>query len=320
MRPHFSWKLRSRSLPLGERTLVMGILNVTPDSFSDGGEFFSPDQALKRALEILDQGADIIDIGGESTRPGKRPPLPENEEHERIIPVIKSLCYERPDAVVSVDTYKAGIARAAMDAGAEIVNDVSALCWDPAMAKAAAELKSGVVLMHMRGRPEDWRHLPPISGDDLLPLVKRELSACAKFALEAGIAHESMVLDAGFGFGKTFDENYPLLARFGELHELGFPLLAGTSRKSFIGHTLASHLPGRGDETQDANAGHQTIAAKINNANNKEDRLHGTLATITAAILQGAHIIRVHDVKAALDAVKVSDKILQASAKGGVKT
>ena len=315
MRPRFSWKLRSRSLPLGERTLVMGILNVTPDSFSDGGEFFSPDQALKRALELLDQGADIIDIGGESTRPGKRPPLPEGVEHERIIPVIRSLCDERPDAVVSVDTYKAGIARAAMDAGAEIVNDVSALCWDPAMAKTAADLKSGVVLMHMRGRPEDWRHLPPISGDDLLPLVKRELSACAKLALEAGIARESIVLDAGFGFGKTFDENYPLLARFGELHELGFPLLAGTSRKSFIGHTLESHLPGGGrDETHDANAGHQAIAAKINTANNKDDRLYGTLATITAAILQGAHIVRVHDVKAAVDAVKVSDKILKASA------
>ncbi len=294
MRPRFSWKLRSRTLELGGRTLVMGILNVTPDSFSDGGNFFSPDKALKRALELLDEGADIIDIGGESTRPGKRPPLPEEVEHERVIPVIKSISAERPDAIVSVDTYKASTARAAVDAGAEIVNDVSALRWDSAMAHTAADLKTGVVLMHMRGKPEEWRHLPPIGGDDLLSLVKKELGDCARFAMSAGIAREALVLDAGFGFGKSFDENYPLLARFGELHQLGFPLLAGTSRKSFIGRTL-------GQDGQ--------YSAAI-----KEDRLYGTLATISAAVLQGAHIVRVHDVKAALDAVKVADKILQAAA------
>jgi len=271
----------------------MGILNVTPDSFSDGGEFFSQDKALKRALEMLDEGADILDIGGESTRPGKRPPVPAEVELERVMPVLKSLFYERPQAVVSVDTYKSSLARAAVEAGAEIVNDVSAMCWDPAMASTAADLKSGVVLMHMRGRPEDWRHLPPIGGDELLTMVKRDLALCSKNAMDAGIARESIVLDAGFGFGKTFDENYPLLARFGELHELGFPLLAGTSRKSFIGHTL-------GFDGQ--------ASSSI-----RQDRLYGSLASITAAVLQGAHIVRVHDIRAALDAVKVADKILAAA-------
>ena len=206
--------------------------------------------------------------------------------------MIASLHYERPDAVISVDTYKAGVAQAAVDAGAEIVNDVSALCWDPAMANAAAQAKSGVVLMHMRGRPEEWQRLPAIGGDELLPLVKRELASCAKAAIDAGIARESIVLDAGFGFGKSFDENYPLLARLGELHELGFPLLAGTSRKSFIGRTLG----------QD---GQHSAAIK-------EDRLYGSLAAMAAAVLQGAQVVRVHDVKAALDAVKVADKVLAA--------
>src|SRR5438270_6706567 len=213
IRPRFNWNLRSRSLALGERTLVMGILNITPDSFSDGGDFFSHDKALKRALEMLDEGADILDIGGESTRPGKRPAVPAEVELERVMPVLKSLFFERPEAIVSIDTYKSALARAAVEAGAEIVNDVSAMCWDKAMAATAASLKCGAVLMHMRGRPEDWRHLPPIGGDELLAMVKRDLAACSKSAMDAGIARESIVLDAGFGCGKTFDENYPLLAR-----------------------------------------------------------------------------------------------------------
>jgi dihydropteroate synthase len=191
-----------------------------------------------------------------------------------------------PAAVLSVDTYKADVARAAVEAGAEIVNDVSGFLWDARMAKTVAELKCGAVLMHMRGRPEEWRTLPP--PGDIVLLVKRELKEWAEKAVLAGVRRERIVLDPGFGFGKSFDENYPLLARFHELQPLGFPLLAGTSRKSFIGRTLARN-------------GKDVPAA---------DRIYGTLATQTALILKGAHIVRSHDVKAAVEAARVSDAIL----------
>jgi dihydropteroate synthase len=185
-----------------------------------------------------------------------------------------------------VDTYKAVVARAAVNAGAEIVNDVSALRWDAEMAGVAADLKCGVVLMHSRGRPEDWRTLPP--SPDIVAEVKADLRKWTDTAMARGIRKESIVLDPGFGFGKKFEGNYPLLAGLSQLHELGFPLLSGTSRKSFIGRTLAR-------DGQDAPP---------------EQRLYGTLATVTAAVLQGAHIVRVHDVKAAVEAVRVADEIL----------
>jgi len=204
MRSVFDWNIGSRVLPLGKRTLVMGILNVTPDSFSDGGQFLNPEKALEHGLRLLDEGADIIDVGGESTRPGARvaspakgsesaKPLGEAEECERILPVIARLKRKRPAAVISVDTYKAGVARAAIEAGAEIVNDVSAFRWDPKMAKTVAELKCGAVLMHMRGRPEEWRELPPVA--DVVVLVKRELRDWADAATMAGVKRERMVLD-----------------------------------------------------------------------------------------------------------------------------
>ena len=316
MRPVFQWNLGARSLELGKRTLIMGILNVTPDSFSDGGLYLDRETALKHAQELLDDGADILDIGGESTRPGARvqpdAPKPDTlkpdtkpeqrklsaanpksavgaeEELRRVLPVIAELKRKHPSAVLSVDTYKASVARAAVNAGAEIVNDVSALRWDPLMAKTAAELKCGVVLMHMRGRPEEWRTLPP--PGDIVLLVKRELREWAEKAVLAGIRRERIALDPGFGFGKNFDQNYPLLARFTELQAAGFPLLAGTSRKSFIGRTLAQ-------SGKDAPP---------------EARLYGTISAEVALILKGAHIIRTHDVKAALDAARVADAILQA--------
>ena len=213
----------------------MGIVNVTPDSFSDGGQFLDPGKATAHALRLLDEGADIVDIGGESTRPGakvagteaskKHEPgksVSEEEEIQRVLPVIRQVKQKRPDAVISIDTYKAGVARAAVAAGAEIVNDVSAFRWDPAMAKAVAELKCGAVLMHMRGRPEEWRTLPPVA--DLVVLVKRELRDWADAALLAGVKRERIVLDPGFGFGKNFEQNYPLLRRFDELHQLRYPL------------------------------------------------------------------------------------------------
>jgi len=284
MRPHYRWQLRSRTLDLGPRTLLMGVLNVTPDSFSDGGQFFEPRAAIEQGLELLDEGADILDIGGESTRPGASAVSAE-EELRRVMPVIEDLLRRRPQAIVSIDTYKAQVAGAAVEAGAEIANDVSGLRWDAEMASTLAGLKCGVVLMHMRGRPAEWRTLPPL--DDPVGLVSRELREGAEAAVAAGIVRERIVLDPGFGFGKSFDENYPLLLHFDALQELRYPLLAGVSRKSFIGRTLASN----GSDAP------------------PQERLYGSLAAMTATILKGAHIVRVHNVKAAAQATRIADAI-----------
>jgi dihydropteroate synthase len=291
-RPGFQWRLRTRTLELGPRTLVMGILNVTPDSFSDGGKFMARDQAVAHALKMLDDGADLLDIGGESTRPGTpvaESGIPAAEELRRILPVIKDVLRERPDAVLSVDTYKAEVARAAINAGCEVVNDVSALRWDEQMAAAAVDLTCGVILMHTRGRPQEWRNLPPSA--DIVAEVKADLRDYAQAALAQGIAKDRIMLDVGIGFGKKFDQNYPLLAGLDQLHDLGFPLLVGTSRKSFIGRTLAF-------EGKDAPP---------------DQRLHGSLAAATASVLKGAHIVRVHDVKPAVEAVRIADEILRYS-------
>jgi dihydropteroate synthase len=281
--------LRSRGLELGERTLIMGVLNVTPDSFSDGGKFFSAESAVEHGLRMLDEGADIIDIGGESTRPGM--PLGAvagEEELRRVRPVIEALRKARPAAVISIDTYKSEVARKAVALGAEIVNDVSGATWDAKMIATMADLGCGIVLMHSRGKPEEWRTLPRIGGDELLPLVGRELKEITSKAIKSGVERERIVIDPGFGFGKRYEENYPLLARLGELGQLGFPILAGVSRKSFVGRTV------RGGK-EEAPPG---------------ERLHGTLAAVTAAILQGAHIVRVHDVRPAVEAARVADAVM----------
>lgn len=308
MRPVFQWNLGTRLLELGKRTLIMGIVNITPDSFSDGGQFLDRDRAVSHAERLIDEGADIIDIGGESTRPGAhvdagataqperkglRPrtsasAVTAEEELRRVIPVISEIKKKRSAAVISVDTYKAEVARAAVSAGAEIVNDVSGFRWDAQMAKTIAKLECGAVLMHMRGLPEEWRKLP--APDDVVLLISRELQQWAQNAVHVGVRRERLVLDPGFGFGKSFDENYPLIARFEELHTLGFPLLAGTSRKSFIGRTVA--------------AGGKEV--------HPQDRLYGTLASETALILKGAHMIRTHDVRASLETARIADAILQA--------
>ncbi|HLY98040.1 MAG TPA: dihydropteroate synthase [Candidatus Angelobacter sp.] len=290
-RPFYTWALRSRTLELGQRTLVMGVLNVTPDSFSDGGRFLSQDHALGHALRLLDEGADILDIGGESTRPGAmtgQAGVSAEEELSRVLPVVEGVLRERPQAILSVDTYKAKVARAAVNAGAEIVNDISSLRWDHEMPGTVAELNCGAILMHTRGRPDQWRSQAP--SPDIVAEVKNGLRGWAEAAMNAGIARNRIMVDPGFGFGKRFEENYPLLAGLGELHKLGFPLLSGTSRKSFIGRTLAR-------DGQDAPL---------------EERLYGTLATVAVSVLLGAHMVRVHDVKAAVEAVRVADAILNA--------
>jgi dihydropteroate synthase len=267
-------------------------------------------KAVAHAEQLLADGATLIDVGGESTRPGARvlargadavatsagaeprlrTPVSEEEERKRVLPVIRDLKRRRPDAIISVDTYKASVARAAVEAGAEVVNDISGFQWDPKMAKTLAELKVGAVLMHTRGRPEEWRSLPPI-GDPVL-VVKRDLRQRAEAAILAGIKRDHLALDPGFGFGKSFEENYPLLARFAELQQVGYPLVAGTSRKSFIGRTLARD-------------GHD---ARVT------ERLYGTLATETTLILKGAHVIRTHDVKCAVEAARVADAIVASGA------
>ncbi|HKW16198.1 MAG TPA: dihydropteroate synthase [Terriglobales bacterium] len=288
MRPVFTWNFGKRSLELGKRTLVMGIVNVTPDSFSDGGKHLTPEAAVIHALGLIDEGADIVDIGGESTRPGSRagtenPTVSAEEESRRVLPVIRKLREQRPAAVISIDTYKSTVARAAIEAGAEIVNDVSGLHWDAAMAKTIAKLNCGLVLMHTRGRPDEWKSLPKVP--DLVVLTKKELRERAEAAIKAGIKRNRVVLDPGFGFGKRFEENLPLLRRFNEFQELHFPLLAGVSRKSFIGRALA-------EDGKDAD-----IA----------DRQFGTLGAEVSLALKGAHIIRTHDVRAAVEALKFAD-------------
>lgn len=289
-RPCYLWRLRTRSFELGARTLVMGILNVTPDSFSDGGKFLARDRAVAHALKMLDEGADLLDIGGESTRPGTpvlESGIPAAEELRRILPVIEDILRERPGAILSVDTYKAEVAHAAVNAGCEIVNDVSALRWDKHMPSTVAALDCGAILMHTRGRPEEWRNLPPSA--DIVEEVKSELRDYAQAALSHHITRDHILLDVGIGFGKKFDQNYPLLAGLDQLHDLGFPLLVGTSRKSFIGRTLAR-------DGKDAPP---------------DQRLHGSLAAATVSVLKGAHVVRVHDVKAAVEAVKIADEVLR---------
>lgn len=280
----------------------MGVLNVTPDSFSDGGEFLQPERAVQHALHMLDEGADILDVGGESTRPGARlggdeasatsqakPVVSEEEELRRVMPVLRDILQARPETVISVDTYKSGVARAAVGAGAEIVNDVSAFQWDPEMARTCADLQCGVVLMHTRGQPEEWRNLP--REPKMAELVEHDLANRLLVALQRGVQRPRIVLDPGFGFGKNFEENYPLLAHFDRLHRFGFPLLAGTSRKSFVGRTVGQR------------AGRDAPPS---------ERLYGSLAAMVASILRGAHIVRVHDVKPAVEAAAVADEVLAA--------
>jgi dihydropteroate synthase len=296
-----NWRLRSRALELGRRTLVMGVVNITPDSFSDGGLFFNPEAAVARSMQLLDEGADLLDLGAESTRPGSRaggadgtgsaPAVSAEEEQARLLPVLEGILKARPEAIVSVDTYKAATARAALAAGAEIINDVSGFCWDSALGAVCAEARCGVVLMHTRGRPEEWARQARFEPDEVLATVQAGLQTSLDRAAEAGIAPDAIVLDPGYGFGKRGDENFALLARQAELLRLGRPLLAGVSRKSFLGGALAPLYGGK--------------AAPV------EARESASLAGLVAAILHGASVVRVHQVRAAVEAALVADALMQ---------
>jgi dihydropteroate synthase len=279
--PIRQWKLARRSLPYGERTLVMGVLNVTPDSFSDGGRFYSTENAVEHALQMIAEGADIIDIGGESTRPGSEFVSVE-EELRRVIPVIERLA-AKTSVPISIDTTKAMVAHAALQAGAEICNDISALRFDPLLADEVTNANAGLVLMHSRGTPKTMQQLPPFA--DIMSEVIRGLRESIAIAHQHGVTSDSIAIDPGIGFGKTAEQNLELIAKLDQLARefADFPTLIGTSRKSFIGKLL-DNAPA-------------------------DERLSGTIATIAASVLKGAHIVRVHDVKAVVEAVRVAEAI-----------
>ena len=274
-----------RRLPIGQRTLVMGILNVTPDSFSDGGKFFSLDKAIAHAGKMIAEGADIIDVGGESTRPGGAATVSAEEELERILPVIQALA-KRFDVPISVDTTKASVARAALEAGAAIVNDISALRFEPEIADEVAKSGAGLVLMHSRGTPGALHGLEPVA--DIIQEVTSSLGGSIELAEQRGVKRESIVIDPGIGFGKSQEQNLELIAKLDQLIAAfpDFPVLIGTSRKSFLGRLLA-------DEK--------------GNPAPVEERLYASLAAMTAATLKGANLARVHDVKAAMETFRVVD-------------
>jgi len=278
-RKRYLWKLKHRELQLGDRTLIVGILNVTPDSFSDGGRYFDPDRAYARALELEEQGADIIDIGAESTRPGSKR-ISEAEEKRRLMPVLKRL-RDRLAVPISVDTYKSGVAANALELAAEIINDPSGLTFDAKLAQVVAQHDAGLILNHMRGTPDTWAKLPPLP--DVMGAIVHDLEASLHRARRAGLDRARLVVDPGLGFGKRGEQNSEILARLGALARLDLPVMVGPSRKSFLAQATER-------ETEFANA-----------------------SAVTAAVLAGAHLVRVHDVPAMRAAASVADAVLRAA-------
>jgi dihydropteroate synthase len=278
LRKRYTWTLKNREIRLGERTLLMGVLNVTPDSFSDGGKHSQQEAAIARALEIEAQGADLIDIGGESTRPGSTR-VSEAEEWRRLAPVLKGL-REKLSIPVSVDTYKSSIAERALDLGVDIINDPSGLTFDPLLPKVVAGYKAGLIINHMRGTPETWAKLPSLR--EVMGTILKDLDASIHRARAAGMQRTSMMIDPGIGFGKRKEQNSEILARLPEMTQLNFPVMVGPSRKQFL--------------QQSTDAG----------------RLFGTAAAVAIAILNQAHVVRVHDVAELRIVVDVADSIAAA--------
>lgn len=278
-RRRFSLSLPDRILRLGERTLVMGVLNVTPDSFSDAGKYLDVDRAVERAIEIEREGADILDIGAESTRPGSRR-VPYEEELHRLVPVLERL-KGKISIPISIDTYKSEVALRALKLGAGLLNDISAGRWDPRMFEVARRHHVPMVLMHMRGDPQSWKHLSPRRA--VVQSVVNELRGMIERAREAGITRRQILIDPGFGFGKNPAENVRILSRLEDLASLECPVCIGTSRKSFLGKVLQRPVT---------------------------DRLLGSTATVAIAVLKGAHIVRVHDVAESVEVAGVADAIL----------
>jgi dihydropteroate synthase len=278
-RKHYEWKLKSRTIQLGERTLIVGILNVTPDSFSDGGKYLDPDRAFARAIEMEEEGADIVDIGAESTRPGSSR-LSEEEELRRLVPVLKRL-RGKLSIPISVDTYKAAVAERAIELGAEIINDPSGLTFDAQLAHAAAQGDAGLILNHMRGTPENWAKLPPLP--DVMGMIMHDLDAAAHRARRAGVDRSRIVIDPGLGFGKRKEQNSDILARLYQLAKLDYPILTAPSRKSFLKQAT------------------------------EEETAFATASAVAAAILGGAHLVRVHDVREMRVVAGVADAVSAAA-------
>ncbi|HLK21049.1 MAG TPA: dihydropteroate synthase [Bryobacteraceae bacterium] len=281
-RRHFVWKLKDRELLMGERTLIVGVLNVTPDSFSDGGNYLDPDRAFARAIELEEQGADILDIGAESTRPGSSR-VAEAEELRRLVPVLKRL-NGKLTIPISVDTYKSAVAEKAMEHGAEIINDPSGLTFDAQLARVTANHNAALILNHMRGTPETWAKLPPLK--DVIGSIRHDLDASVHRAVHAGMERGRIAIDPGLGFGKRKEQNAEILAKLSGLASLDLPILVGPSRKSFL--------------------------AELNQSS-QTPLDYATAAAVTAAILGGAHMVRVHDVAAMKLAAQVADQILSSA-------
>jgi dihydropteroate synthase len=309
IRPEFELRVAGRKVRLGERTFIMGVVNVTPDSFSDGGRYLDPARAIERGLDLARQGADGIDVGGESTRPGARPVLAE-EELRRVLPVIRGLHRKRPSLPLSIDTTKAEVAEAAVRAGAAIINDVSGLRFDPSLADVARRYRTPLILMHLRGRPETMQEKP--FAHSIWRSLEGSLERSIRRALKAGVRRSQLILDPGLGFGKSRRQNYEILAGLVRLQRFRLPLLVGTSRKSFVqaiaqGEGLQPSARRRRSRdlwplVDEAGQGHLAPVLEI-----------GDAAAIAASILAGAHLVRVHDVEAALPAVRIADAVLAAS-------
>jgi dihydropteroate synthase len=301
-------RLAKRALVLGKKTLVMGVLNITPDSFSDGGKFFSPQQAIRHALALEKAGAHILDIGAESTRPGSAE-ISVVEELRRLLPVLQAL-RGKIKIPISIDTRKSSVAEIAIGAGAEIINDVSALRYDPRIAEVVAGKNCGLILMHMRGEPATMQTAS--FAKNVMQDVTKGLRASLAVALKAGVKKSQIVLDPGIGFGKSFPQNYELLRRLPDVAKLGYPLAVGTSRKGFLGHTLALANEGAFDERTrlSASVSKKLATLRSNKPVRSEERLFATAATVAASSLGGAHIVRVHDVAEMAQVAAVTDRIL----------
>lgn len=311
-RPLLNLKFSGRSVRLGERTLVMGIVNVTPDSFSDGGRYLDAERAIEHGLDLAKQGAGWIDVGGESTRPGAKPVSAE-EELRRVLPVIRGLQRRRPSLPISIDTTKAEVAEAAVRAGASIINDVSGLRFDPRIADVARRHRTGLVLMHLRGRPQTMQQRP--FAHSLWRSIRDGLTRSIQRALAAGVKRSQLVIDPGLGFGKSRRQNFEVLANLERLQTFRLPILVGTSRKSFMQAVVSGEGFKHGKRRHsfwplagDAGAG----LALPKRARHAAPLQFGDAATVVAAILSGAHIVRVHDVAAVLPAVRIADAILAA--------
>jgi len=306
-RPIFELVLAGGKLRLGERTLVMGVVNVTPDSFSDGGRYFETEKAVQHGLELAEQGADWIDIGGESTRPGSKPVSLE-EELRRVVPVIGGLHRQRPSLVISIDTTKAEVAEEAMRAGARVINDVSGLRFDPRIAQVARRYRAPLILMHLRGRPETMQAEP--FARSVWRSLRAGLARSIRRALAAGLCRSQLIIDPGLGFGKSRRQNFEILAHLERLRSFRLPILVGTSRKSFVQAAVADE--GLSPRTATRRPAPWPLLGG-NRAGDAAPLQVGDAAAVAASILAGAHIVRVHDVAALLPAVRIADAILAAS-------